>query len=234
MVRGVITFALLVVVFADPAFAQRRKLERQPTPPPLEAIKKEPADLMCPTLLGVGVTTKEVFCDVMTGRDPADGVIVKLPPHHGPVTLTFDLHNRHTYSEEEIREHTAYRRYTSTIGIMTMDNTLVSRAIVQSEFRTVADLIDRVTGGAGPSGMKAVAPTGTESIAVLVPQAENEVSLLGEKLTVERPDATMTYTQPGRPIADISHVMVEYRPPTPPPTIAKKGPGKSPAPLANR
>ena len=45
-----------------------------------------------------------------------------------------------------------------------MDNTLISRAVVQSEFRTAADLVDRVGGGAGPGGVKAVAPTGTESI----------------------------------------------------------------------
>jgi hypothetical protein len=214
----VLTFALLVVVLADPAFAQRRKPARQLPPPPPQpqppaAFKKESAALTCPTPLGIGVKTKEAFCDVMTGRNPADGVIVKLPPHDGPATLTFDLHNRHTYSEEEIQAHNAYRRYTATIGVLTMDNTLVSRAVVQNEFRTAADLIDRVRGGAGPSGVKAVAPTGTESIAITVPQGENEVSLLGEKLTVERPDeTTATYTQPGRPIADVSNVMVEYRP----------------------
>jgi hypothetical protein len=223
----VLILALLVASLADPVFAQQRKpAARPPLPPPSPpaALKKEAAAVTCPTPLGVGVTTKEVFCDVMTGRLPADGVIVKLPPHDGPVTLTFDLHNRHTYSEQEIQTHEAFRRYTATIGVLTMDNTLVSRAVVQNEFRSVADLIDRVGGGAGPSGMKAVAPTGTESIAVTVPQGENEVSLLGEKLTVERLDETSTYTQPGRPIADVSRVMVEYRPPTPPPASIKKGP----------
>src|SRR5579864_9185078 len=103
----VLTFALLVVIATDPALAQRRPHPPAPPPPPM-APRKEPADLMCPTLLGVGVTTGERFCDVMTGRNPADGVIVKFPPHDGPVTLTFDLHNRHTYSEQEVQEHDAY------------------------------------------------------------------------------------------------------------------------------
>src|ERR1700676_3429614 len=100
----VLILALLVVILADPVFAQRRKpAARPPLPPPSPpaALKKEAAAVTCPTPLGVGVTTKEIFCDVMTGRLPADGVIVKLPPHDGPVTLTFDLHNRHTYSEQE-------------------------------------------------------------------------------------------------------------------------------------
>ena len=37
----------------------------------------------------------------MTGRDPRGRHLITLPPHNGPVTLTFDLHNRHTYSEEQ-------------------------------------------------------------------------------------------------------------------------------------
>ena len=49
--------------------------------------------MSCPTPLGIGVRTKLVFCDVMTGRDPAEGIIITFPPHRGPVTLTFDLHN---------------------------------------------------------------------------------------------------------------------------------------------
>ena len=121
----------------------------------------------CPSLLGEGVQTKRSFCDVLTGRDPADGIIIKLPPHTGPVTLTFDLHNRHTYSEELIRTNRAYRHYTATIGVLTADNTLLTRAVVQNEFRTAADLVDRVSGGAGPGGVKAVAPTGSETISVV-------------------------------------------------------------------
>ena len=38
-----------------------------------------------------------------------------LPPHTGPVTLTFDLHNRHTYSEELSKTNRGYRRYTASI-----------------------------------------------------------------------------------------------------------------------
>ena len=40
-----------------------------------------------------------------------------------------------------------------------------------------------------------------------------EVSLLGEKLTIERIDGTEVVTAPGRPIAVVSQVQVEYRPP---------------------
>src|SRR5207253_7653456 len=173
-------------------------------------------EIICPTPLGVGVNTRLEYCDVMSERDPSAGVIIRIPEHKGPVTLSFDLHNRHTYSEEQVRANRAYARYTATIGVLTMDNTLIQRAIVESEFRKVSDFVDRIGGGAGPAGIKAVGPTGTESISMLIPEDENQVTILGEKLTVERLDGTATYSSPGRPIAVISNVMIEYRPPPPP------------------
>jgi hypothetical protein len=223
-----ITAAVLAVLLAASAAAQtRRAPARKPAPPPPP--QKEAADVICPTPLGTGVTTRLEFCDVMSGRDVTAGVIVKFPEHKGPVTLTFDLHNRHTYSEEQVKANRAFARYTATIGVLTMDNTLVSRAVVENEFRKVTDFVDRIGGGAGPAGIKAVGPTGTESISMLIPEDEQQVSILGEKLTVERLDGTATYSSPGRPIAVVSNVMIEYRPLPPPPAVPAK-----PAPATPR
>jgi hypothetical protein len=148
---------------------------------------------------------------------------VAIPPHRGPVTLSFELHNRHTYSEELIKAKKAFRQYTATIGVLTMDNTLVDRAIIQSDFRTAADLYDRIEGGAGPGGVKAVAPTGAEMISIELPEdTEQQVSILGETLKVKRPDGDDNFTAPGRPIATLSNVMLEYRPAPPPPATKKK------------
>jgi hypothetical protein len=146
------------------------------------------------------------------------------------VTLTFDLHNRHTYSEELAKTSRGYRRYTASIGVLTMDNTLVSRAVIQSEFRNAKDLFDRIAGGTGPGGVKAVAPTGSESIVITIPAEENSVSILGEKLSEERVDNTDNFTASGRPVAVISNVMIEYRPGPPPRTPARRQatpPGRS-------
>jgi hypothetical protein len=177
----------------------------------------ERAAVDCPSPLGTGIKTGRVFCDVLTGRDPAEGITITLPPHTGPVTLTFDLHNRHTYSEELVQTNRAYRHYTATIGVLTADNTLLSRAVVQNEFRTATDLIDRIGGGAGVGGVKAVAPTGLEPISITIPAEEQTVSILGEKLAVIRADATTpdNFTVAGRPIAVISNIMVRYQPAPP-------------------
>ena len=173
--------------------------------------------LKCPSPLGTGVQTQRVYCDVLAGRDPMDGILVTLPPHTGAVTLTFDLHNRHLFSEELIKTGRGYRQYTATIGVLTPNNDLVSRAVVQGEFRSASDLVERIAGDQGAGALKAVAPTGTEAIRITIPaELANvpTVSILGEKLTVIRPEGTgaETFTAPGRPVAVISNVMVEYRP----------------------
>ena len=101
---------LFVLCLAIPLSAQTRRPARKAAAPPPPVLKKEAPEMTCPTPLGVGVTTKISFCDVMTERDPAAGILIKLPPHKGPVTLTFDLHNRQTYSEEDVRAHRAFAR----------------------------------------------------------------------------------------------------------------------------
>jgi hypothetical protein len=121
-----------------------------------------------------------------------------------------------------VKTNRGYARYTATIGVLTMDNTLISRAVVQSEFRSASDLVERIGGGAGPGGVKAVAPTGTEAISITIPEAEQQVSILGEKLSFERLDGGATYSSPGRPIAIISNVMVQYQPAPPAPARRRR------------
>ena len=215
-------FALVLFVASiAPAVEAQTRSTRPPArrtparPAPLPPLKTEAAMMMCPNPLGEGVQTKRMFCDVLTGRDPADGILVDIPPHVGPARIIFDLHNRHMYSEELIKSNRAYRRYTATVGVLTMDNTLLSRAVVQNEFRTAGDLVDRIGGGAGPGGVKAVAPTGAEPISIEIPEGEERVSILGEKLIVERLDGTDNFMLPGQPVAIISNVIIEYRPAPP-------------------
>jgi hypothetical protein len=202
---------------ASRAAPARKAPAKKSAPPPLTRM---PASLVCPSELGMGVSTRRRYCDVLSGRDPKAGIVVSLPAHQGPATLSFEVHNRHTYSAELIKTKQAYRRYTATIGVLTMDNTLIDRAVIDSEFRNVKDLYDRIGGGAGPGGVKAVAPTGSELVQITIADDVTEVSILGEKLAVVRPDGEDLFTSAGRPVATISNVMVEYRPAPAP----KKGP----------
>lgn len=215
----------IVLAIGTSVMVEAQTSQRRAPAKPAAGTTQAEAELECPAELGIGVTTGRRFCDVLTGRDPQEGILVTIPPHRGTVTLSFDLHNRHMYSEELIQAKRAFRRYTATIGVLTMDNTLIDRAVVQSEFRTAADLLDRIAGGAGPGGVKAVAPLGSESITLQLPADVGEqVSILGETLVVVRPDGEDRFVAPGRPIATISNVRLEYRPAPASRTPARKRP----------
>jgi hypothetical protein len=209
-------FSVVTCIHAQSKPRTSKPATRKPAAVVIKPVQA-PADIACPSPLGAGVKTKLSFCDVLAGRDPKAGIIIKFPPHRGELTLTFDLHNRHTYSEDEVRMKRGYASYMATIGVLTLDNTLITRAVVASEFRKREDLVDRISGGAGPGGVKAVAPVGVESILVTIPSDVSEVSLLGEKLTVVRTDGNPAhYAAAGRPIAIISNATVEYTPPPAP------------------
>jgi len=217
---GVIVLAAALLAPAAP-LAQAR---RGTTAAAAAAMRTEPAKVNCPQALGQGLQTGRAFCDVLITRDPAEGIIVPLPPHTGAVTLTFDLHNRHTYSEELAKTSRGYRRYTAMVGLLASDNTPLGRAVVHSEFRSVRDLFDRISGGSGPGGVKAVAPAGVEPVRVVIPADEptESISIVGLKLIESRIDGTEPFLTSGRPVAIISNVMLEYRPAPPPRTPTRR------------
>ncbi len=223
MTRSPLTVAVLAaVILAAPAvLAQAR---RGASTPATAAMRTEPAKVTCPQALGVGVQTGRSFCDVIITRDPAEGILVALPPHAGAVTVTFDLHNRHTFSEELAKTTRGFRRYTAQIGLLASDNTPLGRAAVHSEFRNAKDLFDRIGGGTGQLGIKAVAPTGSEAVTIVIPADEptETVSIVGLRLTETRVDGTDTFVATGRPVAMISNVMLQYRPGPPPRTPARR------------
>lgn len=200
--------------------------------------------MQCPSVLGNGIRTQRLFCDILTGTEPQEGLRVSIPAHEGTATLLFTLHNRQTTVEDAAKDAPAntiantaantakdaaasadasgaakaaaaksFARYTAMLRVVMPKGTLLRQIVVQSEFRGPNDLVERIAGGAGRGGAKTVAPTGSESIALALPAGVTEVSLLGEKLTIERLDGTEVVTAPGRPIAVVSQVQVEYRPP---------------------
>jgi hypothetical protein len=215
----------LLVAAPDTAHAQtgRKSSTSKPKPKPAPVqLRIEPAKVTCPESLGTGVRTGDQYCFVIAGRDPAQGVIIDIPPHTGDVTLRFDLHNRHTYSEEQMRAGRGYAKYTAGIGVLSLKGDLIERAAIQTEFRSAKDIYERITGGAGPGGVKAVAPVGVEEIGITVPAEYDQVSLLGEVLDAYTP-AGRESASPGRPVAIVSNVTLEYRPKPATKPAARKG-----------
>lgn len=192
--------------------AEAQTRHRPPARQATTALKTEAAALTCPHVLGQGVGTGRTFCDIEAGVDPLGGAVVRLPPHRGPATLTFDLHNRHMYSAALVDSGRGFTRATATIGVLGMDRSLIARAVVQTEFRKAVDLLDRIAAGAGMADVKAVAPIGSEPVSVEIGEAVDAVSILGEKAVIVRLDATETITGASRPVALVSNVQIHYRP----------------------
>ena len=124
---------------------------------------------------------------------------------------------------ETISAETTY--YTGAmVGLLAADNTPLGRAVVHSEFQNVRDLFDRISGGTGPGGVKAVAPTGVEPVTIVIPADEpsDSVSIVGLRLIESRIDGSDQFVASGRPIAIVSNVMLEYRPGPPPRTPPRR------------
>jgi hypothetical protein len=204
--------AASVALASAPIEAQRKPAPRKPAAAKPVPLKTATPEVKCPSLIGMGVKTVRSFCDVPAGRDPGDGIVVSLPAHTGPGTLSFDLHARHVFSAEETRRGKAYARYRAGIGVLSMKGDLLSRGAVEAEFRAAADLFDRIGGGAGPGSLKAVAPLGSEQVYVTVPAGVDQVSLLGETLDALTPAGRESAVMAGRPVAIVSNMLFEYRP----------------------
>ena len=208
MVVGMMVFA------ADAADAQSRRRPptrtSKPAPKPVPP-RVDPAKVTCPDSLGTGVRTGATYCFVTAGRDPAQGVLIAIPPRTGDATLRFALHNRHTYSEEQMKAGRGFARYTAVIGALTLKGDLLDRAAVQAEFRSAKDIYERIAASPGSSAVKAVAPVGNEEITITIPAGIDEVSLLGEVLDAVTP-AGRESAAAGRPVAIVSNVTIEYKP----------------------
>tara|TARA_B100001750_G_scaffold242176_1_gene255120 strand:- start:336 stop:947 length:612 start_codon:yes stop_codon:yes gene_type:complete len=180
--------------------------------PVAQTTKSEPAQLLCPEFLGIGSATNVPFCDVLIQRDPELGIRVVLPSRRGESTLSFNLHNRHTYSQSEEQEGRAYTQYLATVSMASMEGEIIGRGVVLSEFREAVDLVDRVLGDVEGSGLKAVAPTGVETVSLAVPEDLDELVIVGQSLEVMRVDGRDVVSALGRPVAVISNATIEYRP----------------------
>jgi hypothetical protein len=93
------------------------------------------------------------------------------------------------------------------------DGETIGRAAVIREFRTTADLFDELTGGSRPGGVKGVAPGPPEAVRFTIPPGVTTVGVVGDSLRVRTAiGGDETFDSPGRPVAVVSNLRLEYRP----------------------
>lgn len=198
MARLLAVSALALIVAGAPVVAQR----------PVRVV----SDPACAAPLGAGLKTKRTFCDVLIATAPGDSVSVAIPPHTGSPTLRFDLHNRFTVPAIVVPGALTFARHEAVVSIIRPTGAVISRAAVVREFRVVEDLFDQIGGGANPGGVKAVAPGQGEAVRVTIPTGLASVGIVGARLSVLMRTNQEVFDTPGRPVAIISNVRLEYRP----------------------
>ncbi len=164
----------------------------------------------CAASLGAGVKSKREFCDVMVATRADRSVAMTIPKHTGTATLLFDLHNRFAPGAADVDPAQAFQRHTSIVAVIRQTGEIIERAVVTSEFRTVEDLFDRIT-GSGPAGVKAVAPGPAQAVRVTIPAGVSDIGIVGLRQDIETRLAHAAFTTPGRPVAIVSNMRIEYR-----------------------
>jgi hypothetical protein len=168
---------------------------------------------VCAASLGTGVRSRRAFCDVISSATPAESVVMTIPSHTGPATLFFDLHNRFGVPVVSGFPGASYTRHEAVVRVVGADGAVIGRAAVIREFRTTSDLFDQIGGGGRPDGAKGIAPGPPEAVRIVIPAAVTTVGIVGELLRVRTATGgDDTFDAPGRPVAIVSNVRLEYRP----------------------
>jgi hypothetical protein len=204
---------VLVCVFSTTALAAAAPQRAAPRGGRAAAAAfKVTQDVKCAAELGKGVKSNRPFCDVVIPDKPLGGVAMAVPRHRGPATLHFDLHNRFTVTPESVQRAQAYARNVATVGVLNPKGEVIGRGAAVSEFRSPADLFDRIVGGALPGGVKAIAPGVATPVDITVPAGVNAITIVGLRLEVTTRLGTQTYETPGRPVAIVSNMRIDYTP----------------------
>jgi len=172
----------------------------------------EHVEVLCPSVLGVGIRNKVPYCNIEIQRDAVFGILMQIPSHRGEAILSFDLHNRHTYSEEEASEGRAYAKYMASIAVATMSGEIITRGVVLNEFRSESDLYDRVKGTGIMRDVNPLAPLGAERIYVTIPEDIDQISVVGQSLEVVRAENQDVFQSTGRAVAALSDAIISYLP----------------------
>ena len=208
---GLLAMICSLVLAADVQAQQRQRPTRasRRRPPPLEdgagrrsSVRRRSAPASRPArlLLRARGTRSGGGCagDDSAAHRPGDAAVRPAQPAHV-------FGGRHARGPR-------LREYTAVIGVLTLKGELLSRGAVQSEFRTARRSVRSHLRRRGPGrreGGRADRPRG--GVGHDSRPASIEVSLLGEVLDAMTAAGRETAT-PGRPVAIVSNVRVEYRP----------------------
>jgi hypothetical protein len=201
---------VLLVIVTGPGWLLAAQRQSQPAARPASRVKTT-TDAACAADLGMGVKSGRQFCDVVVAQGQAGSVTMAIPAHTGTATLLFDLHPRFEVPVGDAVAMRTFARHTALVAIVQPTGAVIDRAIVVREFRTADDLFDRIA-GTGSGGVKVVAPGQPEAVRITIPAGVASVGIVGLRLDVMTRAVTGAFDAPGRPVAIVSNLRIEYTP----------------------
>ena len=200
-----LAIGIVLAASATVPAAQRGQTKRPATPQKISHV------VTCAVPLGSGVKSKREFCDVMIATEPLRSVSVDIPAHTGPATLLFDLHAHFNVPPTATEPAQAFERHTASIAIIKPTGEVIDRGALVAEYRTVQNLFDRIAGD-GPGGVKVVAPGPALSQRFTLPAGLTSFGIVGTRLEVLTTTGKSSFDTPGRPVAMLSNLRVEFTP----------------------
>jgi hypothetical protein len=207
VVRVFVYAAVVAAGIGGDTAAQRRGGTPAQAPARAAAVTRETPKYACPAVTGVGVNTKRRYCDVRIASVVEDGIRIELPPRTGAAVLQFDLHPRFSVAGTAV----ARQRHDVMAALVGADGSVLERAAVRGELRTIKDLFDRLS-PVGGRGTIAAAPGLPQRIRASIPASHAFVSLVGMRLEVQLPSKMDRIETVGRPIAVASNFEISYTP----------------------
>jgi hypothetical protein len=186
--------------------AQQRRSTAKPT------ARRTTTTAVCAADLGTGVKTSRRFCDIIIASTPSASVSMTIPARTGAATLLFDLHNRFMVPAPVTPPALAFMSHVALVSVIRQTGEVIDRAAVSREFRTAADLFDRISGGTPGGAPKAIAPGQPQAIRVTIPSGVNTIGIVGARLEEWRASGRGAFDTPDRPIAIVSNLRIEYTP----------------------
>lgn len=185
---------------------------QQKSPAAKPPATKTSTTFRCAADLGTGLASRRRFCDVIVASVAADSVSVAIPLHRGAATLLFDLHNRFTVPAVPVGAPQAFVRHVAVVAVIRQTGDIIERAAVTRDYRTPASLFDRLPGAGRGASPKAIAPGDPQPVRITIPAGVNAIGIVGTRLEEWRVSGRAAFDSPGRPIAIVSNVRVEYTP----------------------
>jgi hypothetical protein len=205
--RAITTVACAISAVATLAASDQRSSRGATTAAKPLAVERRAA---CAFPLGEGVKQKRAFCDVIISPTGAGSVSMDIPAHTGASTLYFDLHPRFEVSQPDGNPMTLYQRHRPVVAVVGPTGDVIDRAATEGEYRSIADLFDRLP-GQKPGEFKVVGPGAPTTVKIAIPASVSSVGIVGLRVEIANRFQQQSYPEPNRPVAIVSNWRIEYR-----------------------